>query len=93
MSNRRRGADARSTDRLVGHAYIPATVAAGKRISDILMAAFALLLTAPIWPLIALAIRLDSRGPVLFRQMRVGRVHPDRVDLFSPAAWGSAPGH
>jgi exopolysaccharide biosynthesis polyprenyl glycosylphosphotransferase len=30
-------------------------------------------LTAPLWPLIALAIRLDSRGPVLFMQERVGR--------------------
>jgi lipopolysaccharide/colanic/teichoic acid biosynthesis glycosyltransferase len=30
-------------------------------------------LTAPIYPFAALAIKLDSRGPVLFRQTRVGR--------------------
>ena len=32
-----------------------------------------LLLTAPVWPLIALAIKLESPGPVLFRQRRRGR--------------------
>jgi exopolysaccharide biosynthesis polyprenyl glycosylphosphotransferase len=37
------------------------------------LSAFALVVTAPLWPLIALAIRLDSRGPVLYRQDRVGR--------------------
>jgi lipopolysaccharide/colanic/teichoic acid biosynthesis glycosyltransferase len=32
-----------------------------------------LLVSTPLWPLAALAIRLDSRGPVLFRQVRVGK--------------------
>ena len=32
-----------------------------------------LLLSMPLWPLIALAIKLDSRGPVLFCQRRRGR--------------------
>jgi putative colanic acid biosynthesis UDP-glucose lipid carrier transferase len=32
-----------------------------------------LLVSAPLWPLIALAIKLESKGPVLFRQRRRGR--------------------
>ena len=37
------------------------------------LSALALAVTAPLWPLIAIAVRLDSRGPALFRQERVGR--------------------
>jgi exopolysaccharide biosynthesis polyprenyl glycosylphosphotransferase len=37
------------------------------------LSALALAVTAPLWPLIALVIRLDSPGPALFRQERVGR--------------------
>jgi lipopolysaccharide/colanic/teichoic acid biosynthesis glycosyltransferase len=43
------------------------------RTMDLCVAAVGLLLTLPIWPLIALLIWLDSRGPVLFRQVRVGQ--------------------
>lgn len=32
-----------------------------------------LIVSAPLWPLIALAIKLESKGPVLFRQRRRGR--------------------
>ena len=44
-----------------------------KRALDVLAAAAGLLLLAPLLLLIALAIRLDSPGPVFFRQERVGR--------------------
>ena len=44
----------------------------GRGMSFFLSAA-ALAMTAPLWPLIALAIRLDSRGPAVYRQERVGR--------------------
>ena len=44
-----------------------------KRIFDLLFSAVALLVLAPCFVLIALAIRWDSAGPVLFRQERVGR--------------------
>jgi len=47
--------------------------AAIKRTMDILGAALGLLAVAPMMALIALTIRLDSRGPVFFRQTRVGR--------------------
>jgi len=44
-----------------------------KRAFDLACAGLALVLLSPIWLLIALAIKLDSPGPVLFRQMRSGR--------------------
>jgi exopolysaccharide biosynthesis polyprenyl glycosylphosphotransferase len=43
-----------------------------KRLVDIVGASAALVLTAPLWVLIAIVIRLDSPGPVFFRQERVG---------------------
>ena len=45
--------------------------AALKRTIDITVASLALLLSLPLWPLIAVAIRLDSRGPAFFHQERV----------------------
>lgn len=44
-----------------------------KRAMDICGGASALLILSPMLLLIALAVRLDSRGPVFFRQQRVGR--------------------
>lgn len=44
-----------------------------KRLFDLCGAAVALLLLAPLLLVVALAIRLDSPGPVFFRQVRVGR--------------------
>ena len=43
-----------------------------KRTFDVIVSAGLLTLTAPLFPLIALAIRLDSRGPVFFTQRRAG---------------------
>ena len=42
------------------------------RILNIAVAAVGLVLTAPLFALIALAIRLTSRGPVLYKQTRIG---------------------
>ena len=44
-----------------------------KRIVDFAGAAVGLVLVAPIMAIIALAIKLDSRGPILYGQERVGR--------------------
>lgn len=44
-----------------------------KRLFDLLGAALALLLLLPLLALVAIAIRLDSPGPVFFRQQRIGR--------------------
>lgn len=46
--------------------------------ANFVIAAVALVLLAPFLALVALAIKLDSRGPVLYRQVRVGL---DRRDL------------
>jgi exopolysaccharide biosynthesis polyprenyl glycosylphosphotransferase len=45
---------------------------AAKRSFDVVASGLALLLLAPVFAGIALAIRLDSPGPVFFRQRRVG---------------------
>jgi exopolysaccharide biosynthesis polyprenyl glycosylphosphotransferase len=44
-----------------------------KRAFDLVVGSIGLLIISPLVSAIALAIRLDSRGPVLFRQVRVGR--------------------
>lgn len=43
-----------------------------KRLRDFVLAVAAIVLFAPLMALIALAVKLDSPGPVLFRQTRVG---------------------
>ncbi len=45
----------------------------GKRIFDLVIAGTALVVLAPVFLLIAVLIKLDSRGPVFFGQVRVGR--------------------
>lgn len=44
-----------------------------KRLFDVMLAGFGLLLLGPVFVLIAVWIKLDSPGPVMFRQERVGR--------------------
>jgi len=47
--------------------------AAAKRAFDLVAASFAIALAAPVWVVLALMIKLTSRGPVLYRQERIGR--------------------
>jgi exopolysaccharide biosynthesis polyprenyl glycosylphosphotransferase len=47
--------------------------AAIKRAVDLLISGVGVVITAPLWLLVALAIKLDSPGPILFRQERAGR--------------------
>ncbi len=44
-----------------------------KRSFDVAIAALGLILTSPLLAVAAIAVKLDSRGPVLFSQIRVGR--------------------
>ena len=45
---------------------------AAKRTLDVALSGFGLLLSAPLWAIIAAAIKLDTRGPVFYGQARVG---------------------
>ncbi|MCU1355214.1 MAG: putative UDP-galactose phosphate transferase (WeeH) (Modular protein) [Acidimicrobiales bacterium] len=44
-----------------------------KRAFDLVAAAVGLLIASPLMAVVAILVKLDSRGPVLFRQVRVGR--------------------
>jgi exopolysaccharide biosynthesis polyprenyl glycosylphosphotransferase len=44
-----------------------------KRVMDIVGSILALILLAPVFLILAIAIKMTSRGPVLFRQQRVGQ--------------------
>jgi exopolysaccharide biosynthesis polyprenyl glycosylphosphotransferase len=61
-----------------------------KRTFDILGAAALLLAVAPVMAAIALAVKLGSPGPVLFRQMRIGRGgEPFRIFKFRTMVAGA----
>jgi exopolysaccharide biosynthesis polyprenyl glycosylphosphotransferase len=44
-----------------------------KRAGDVLVSALAIVVLAPVLGLLALAVRVSSSGPILFRQLRVGQ--------------------
>jgi exopolysaccharide biosynthesis polyprenyl glycosylphosphotransferase len=56
-------------------AVIGGGVARLKRLIDIVVSALALLVLWPVMLIIAIAIRLDSPGPAIFKQRRVGQYH------------------
>jgi Undecaprenyl-phosphate glucose phosphotransferase len=60
-------------------ASTPEGRAFAKRAQDIAFGALALVLTAPVMALCALAIRMDSPGPIFFRQRRHGFNHEEIV--------------
>ena len=43
-----------------------------KRSSDIFISSIAIMLLAPVWLFLSLIVKRDSKGPVMFRQERVG---------------------
>jgi lipopolysaccharide/colanic/teichoic acid biosynthesis glycosyltransferase len=49
-------------------------VITAKRVFDCLCAAMGLLILTPLFLIIAIGIKLDDQGPVLFRQIRVGQL-------------------
>lgn len=57
----------------VMHPRFRATPRAAKRLLDIVLAAAVGLAAAPVFAVAALAVKLNDRGPILFRQQRVGR--------------------
>ncbi len=56
-----------------GHGFVQDGVrTAVKRAFDLVMSSLLLVIASPIMVLTAIAIRLDSRGPIIYRQERVG---------------------
>ncbi|HEY3268952.1 MAG TPA: sugar transferase [Armatimonadota bacterium] len=53
----------------------PRSYAVMKRCLDLTVASLGLVALSPALAAVALAIKLDSRGPVFFRQLRVGKGH------------------
>ncbi len=44
-----------------------------KRLMDIMVSAICLIAGLPLWVIIAIAIKIDSKGPIIYRQERVGK--------------------
>jgi lipopolysaccharide/colanic/teichoic acid biosynthesis glycosyltransferase len=64
-----------------------------KRMFDLIFSSLGLLLFFPLFLVISVAIRLDSPGPVFFRQVRVGRYgRPFRIFKFRTMYAGSETG-
>ena len=64
-----------------------------KRVFDILASGVGLLLLSPLFLLVAVWIKLDSPGPVFYRQVRVGRCNHDfRIFKFRSMRVGSDKG-
>lgn len=64
-----------------------------KRIFDIIASGFGLLILSPLMLIVAIWIKLDSPGPVFYRQIRVGRYGTDfRIFKFRSMRIGSDKG-
>ena len=64
-----------------------------KRLFDIVMSGLGLLILSPLFLILAIWIKLDSKGPVFFRQVRVGRYNKDfRIFKFRSMRVGSDKG-
>ena len=57
-------------------------ISRAKRTFDFVSSLIALILLAPVFPLIAMAIALTSRGPIFYRQLRVGKSTPEKMAIF-----------
>ncbi|WP_233070604.1 sugar transferase [Motilimonas eburnea] len=63
--------------------YIDPMTRRCKRAFDLIIATTALVMLLPLFPLIALAIKFDSNGPVLFSQPRIGRAKAQQTAIFN----------
>ncbi|WOG29337.1 sugar transferase [Endozoicomonas sp. 8E] len=65
-----------------GVTYVHPLTTLGKRAMDLALAVIGIIFTLPLYPFIALMIKLDSPGPVFYRQMRIGYQSKNYVRLF-----------
>ena len=64
-----------------------------KRLFDILLSGIGLLIISPLFLIVAILIKLDSPGPIFYRQVRVGRYNKDfRIFKFRSMRIGSDKG-
>lgn len=64
-----------------------------KRLFDVVASGIGLILLSPLFLLVSIWIKLDSKGPVFFRQVRVGRFNKDfRIYKFRSMRIGSDKG-
>lgn len=64
-----------------------------KRLFDILLSGIGLLIISPLFLIVAIWIKLDSPGPIFYRQVRVGRYNKDfRIFKFRSMRIGSDKG-
>lgn len=59
----------------------PGAYAKCKRAADVILSGLALIFLSPVLAGISIAIRLDSKGPVIFRQTRVG-IHKSHFEIY-----------
>ena len=62
--------------------FVHPVAATGKRLMDIVFALVGLTISLPLFPFIALAIRLDSQGPIIYQQVRIGYQMEGYIRLF-----------
>ena len=67
------GLDGQMTERTIAQKLAVTIFAGIKFIFDRLMAIFGLVIASPLMLIIAIAIKLDSKGSVLFKQERTGK--------------------
>jgi len=60
----------------------PNKISRAKRSFDFFASMFAIILFSPVFPIIALAIVMTSKGPVFYRQLRVGKSTPEKMEIF-----------
>ena len=58
-----------------------------KRVFDVVASGLGLIVLSPLFLILAIWIKLDSRGPVFYRQVRVGRYNRDFC-IFNSARCG-----
>ncbi|MCA0304801.1 MAG: sugar transferase [Proteobacteria bacterium] len=81
MAGRERGRWGRAGAEVVPD-FVPPSIRWAKRAVDIVVASLVFVVFALTFPFVALAIRLDSKGPIFYRQLRVGEATPRFTRLF-----------
>jgi lipopolysaccharide/colanic/teichoic acid biosynthesis glycosyltransferase len=91
------GAGAVDSTKTVPTRTVPETARANRRVDlacrvlDVIVAPLILLVLSPLLVVIAIAIRIESPGPALFRQERVGRrLAPFQINKFRTMKYGAS---